>query len=152
MSSSVSADFFIPDNTPGGTYGISWSFVPTDAAQAELSGSHSFDVSGLVVKVAKAELEHGKYTPGEVIKAAYTIESNQDETLSLRCWSAPPPVAGNYWEKAVLRFSGKGKSMPTHPMLLTPPRPVPITWYTACTKKLDWWSAAVWPLMLEMRY
>ena len=90
ISSSVSADFQVPGDTIGGSYGISWSFVPADTTQTELSGSHSFDVSGLVVKVAKSVLEKGKYAPGENIKAAYTIESNMDETLALRCWSAPP--------------------------------------------------------------
>jgi len=94
LSSTVSATFQVPADTIGGTYGINWRFVPSNTSQEELSGSHSFDVSGLVVKVAKSELEKGKYSSGETIKAAYTFEANRDDSLALRCWVATP---SNQW-------------------------------------------------------
>jgi hypothetical protein len=90
FSSSASADFQVPMDTLGGTYGISWNLTPSDPTQPVLSGSHSFDISGLVVKVAKSELEKGKYAPGETINAHYIFESNQDRTLKLRSWVIPP--------------------------------------------------------------
>jgi hypothetical protein len=90
FSSSASAGFQVPTDTLGGTYGISWDFVPADPAKPELSGSHPFDVGGLVVKVAKSELGKGKYAPGETINAHYIFESNQDRTLKLRNWVIPP--------------------------------------------------------------
>jgi hypothetical protein len=90
FSSSASSSFQAPSDTLGGTYGISWSLIPADPTKPELSGSHSFDVSGLVVKVAKSELEKGKYAPGDTINAHYIFESNQDQTLKLRNWVVPP--------------------------------------------------------------
>jgi ligand-binding sensor domain-containing protein len=90
FSSSASASFQAPTDTLGGTYGISWSLTPSDPTKPELSGSHPFDVSGLVVKVAKSVLEQGKYAPGETINAHYIFESNQDQTLKLRNWTVPP--------------------------------------------------------------
>ncbi|UCH92620.1 MAG: hypothetical protein JSV88_20310, partial [Candidatus Aminicenantes bacterium] len=90
FSSSASASFQVPTDTLGGTYGISWSLTPADPTKPELSGSQPFDVSGLVVKVAKSELERGKYAPGETINAHYIFESNLDRTLKLRSWVIPP--------------------------------------------------------------
>jgi len=42
------------------------------------------------VKVARSELETGKYTPGETVKATLTFESNRDETLELGGWFITP--------------------------------------------------------------
>ncbi|HLP44913.1 MAG TPA: CARDB domain-containing protein, partial [Candidatus Kapabacteria bacterium] len=94
ISASTSTTFQVPADTLGGTYGINWRLVPGNTSQEERSGSHSFDVSGLVVKVAKSALEKGKYMPGETIKATYSFESNRDDSLSLRCWVITP---ANNW-------------------------------------------------------
>jgi hypothetical protein len=96
MSGSASASFQVPVDTLGGTYGISWNFAPTDPLQAGCSGSQLFDVSGLVVKVAKSQLEKGKYVPGEAINAQYVFESNRDITLGLRCWTTTPSEEWEY--------------------------------------------------------
>ncbi|MGD2092609.1 MAG: CARDB domain-containing protein, partial [Candidatus Aminicenantes bacterium] len=90
FSSSASAGFQAPIDTLGGTYGISWSLIPSDPNKPELSGSHPFDVSGLKVKVAKSELEKGKYAPGDTVNAHYIFESNRDQTLKLRNWVVLP--------------------------------------------------------------
>ncbi|MCP5105302.1 MAG: hypothetical protein GY950_18080 [bacterium] len=90
VSDSTSLTFAVPDNTLGGSYGVTWEFTPSDPAHAPQSGVVRFDVSGLVVKVAKSELGTGKYAPGDTIKARYTFESNKNETLTLRCWTTSP--------------------------------------------------------------
>ncbi len=90
VSSSAAVDFAVPEGTPGGSYGISWQFVPADTTHETTSGSVRFDVSGLVVKVAKSGLEKGKYSPGETIRASYTFEANTGESLILRCWTTTP--------------------------------------------------------------
>ncbi|MCP4146393.1 MAG: hypothetical protein GY757_01460 [bacterium] len=90
LSSSVSQQFAVPENTPGGTYGISWHFTPSDTTIPPVSGTHSFDVAGLVVKVAKSGLDKGKYAPGDVITSSFMLESNQTDTLQMRCWSVAP--------------------------------------------------------------
>jgi hypothetical protein len=96
FTGTASASFQVPSETLGGTYGVSWSFAPTDIAQPRGSGSRPFDVSGLVVKTAKAELEKGKYTPGETLNAHYIFEANRDQTLVLRCWTTTPTRAWEY--------------------------------------------------------
>jgi uncharacterized membrane protein len=90
LSTSASASFQVPPDTLGGTYGVSWSFVPSEPLQSEYSGSQLFDVSGLVVKVTGSGIEKGNYAPGETINAYYTIAANRDETLEMRCWVMPP--------------------------------------------------------------
>ncbi|MCX6584525.1 MAG: hypothetical protein NT166_30510 [Candidatus Aminicenantes bacterium] len=110
LSSSVSATFQVPQDTFGGTYGIRWRFVFSDTSREELSGSHSFDVSGLVVKVAKSELEKGKYSPGETIKAAYTLEANRDDSLALRCWVATPSNQWTYLGESSVTVSADRQS------------------------------------------
>jgi methionine-rich copper-binding protein CopC len=96
VSSSAAVDFAVPEDTPGGSYGVSWQFIPADTSHETKSGSVPFDVSGLVVKVAKSVLEKGKYSPGETIRASYTFESNSDETLTLRCWTTTPTGEWEY--------------------------------------------------------
>ncbi|UCH93121.1 MAG: hypothetical protein JSV88_22940, partial [Candidatus Aminicenantes bacterium] len=96
MSGSASASFQVPEDTLGGTYGISWNFAPADPLQPGRSGSQPFDVSGLVVKVAKSQLEKGKYAPGETINAQYIFESNRDITLGLRGWTTTPTDEWEY--------------------------------------------------------
>ncbi|MCP4151696.1 MAG: hypothetical protein GY757_28390, partial [bacterium] len=90
VDTTASATFIVPENTPGGTYGISWRLEPADTAQPELSGSHRLDVAGLVVKVVRARLEKGNYQPGETIKAGFLLEANRDETLELHVWVDTP--------------------------------------------------------------
>jgi hypothetical protein len=96
MSGSSSASFQVPKDTLGGTYGISWNFAPADPLHPGRSGSQPFDVSGLVVKVAKSQLEKGKYLPGETINARYIFESNRAITLGLRCWTTTPSEEWEY--------------------------------------------------------
>ncbi|MCP4150179.1 MAG: hypothetical protein GY757_20700 [bacterium] len=96
LTASASASFTVPENTTGGTYGISWNYAPADTTQPELSGSHRFDVAGLVIKVAKSELEKGKYTPGDTVNSSFTIESNSDDTLELRNWIKTPQEDWTY--------------------------------------------------------
>jgi methionine-rich copper-binding protein CopC len=96
ISTSGTADFFVPQDTTGGTYGVGWEFVPADTTQTALSGAARFDVSGLIVKTAKCWLEKGKYAPGETIKAEYIFESNMDATLTLRCWTTTPSGGWTY--------------------------------------------------------
>jgi ligand-binding sensor domain-containing protein len=96
LSTSASASFQVPADTLGGTHGISWSFVPSEPSQSEVSGSQPFDVIGLVVKVTGSGIEKGKYAPGETINAHYTIEANRDETLEMRCWVMPPSGDWSY--------------------------------------------------------
>ncbi|MGD2092848.1 MAG: CARDB domain-containing protein, partial [Candidatus Aminicenantes bacterium] len=107
FSSSASASFQAPTNTLGGTYGISWSLIPSDPTKPELSGSYSFDVSGLNVKVAKSELEKGKYAPGETINAHYVFESNQDQTLKLHSWTVPPSGVWSYLGESSVTVSSQ---------------------------------------------
>jgi len=96
VGTSASVDFAVPAGTLGGSYGVSWTFTPTDATHETLSGSKLFDVSGLVVKVAKAELERGKYAPGDTIKTMLILESNRDITLGLRAWTVTPEAQWTY--------------------------------------------------------
>jgi len=96
MSGTASAGFQVPEDTLGGTYGISWNLAPADPLQPGRSGSQPFDVSGLVVKAAKSQLEKGKYVPGETINAQYVFESNRDITLGLRCWTTTPSKEWQY--------------------------------------------------------
>jgi len=96
VSSSAGVDFAVPEDTPGGSYGVSWQFIPADTSHETKSGTVLFDVSGLVVKVAKSVLEKGKYSPGETIRASYTFESNSDESLTLRCWTTTPTGGWEY--------------------------------------------------------
>jgi hypothetical protein len=96
IGSSGSIAFAVPADALGGSYGVSWTFTPTDLTHETLSGSKAFDVSGLVVKVAKAELERGKYAPNDTIKAMLTLESNRDITLSLRSWTTTPEAQWTY--------------------------------------------------------
>jgi len=121
ITSPVSVNFSVHEDTLGGTYGINWSFMPSatrgsfekpplDPAKllsGDLYGSHLFDVSGLVVKVAGSELEKGKYTPGETIKATYTFESNRDETLVLRCWVTTPTGEWEYLGESSVTVSAE---------------------------------------------
>lgn len=90
IASSEVLNFQIPVDSLGGTYGISWNFIPTDINEESVSGSTNFDVSGLVVKVAKSRLEKGKYSPGDNIKSVLTFESNRDISLDLRTWIVSP--------------------------------------------------------------
>ena len=96
IGSSTSVAFAVPADTLGGSYGVAWTFTPTNLTHETLSGSKPFDVSGLVVKVAKAELEHGKYAPGDSIKSMLTLESNRDIALSLRSWTTTPEGQWTY--------------------------------------------------------
>jgi hypothetical protein len=96
IGTSGSADFAVPAATLGGSYGVAWTFTPTDVSHETLSGAKPFDVSGLVVKVAKAELERGKYAPGDTIKAMLNLESNRDISLNLRSWTVTPEAAWTY--------------------------------------------------------
>ena len=96
IGSSASVDFAVPADALGGSYGVAWTFTPTDLTHESASGSKAFDVSGLVVKVAKAELERGKYAPGDSIKAMLTLESNRDISLSLRSWTTTPEAQWTY--------------------------------------------------------
>jgi ligand-binding sensor domain-containing protein len=107
FSSTASASFQVPIDTLGGTYGISWSLTPSDPEKPELSGSQPFDVSGLVVKVAKSVLEKGKYEPGEAINAHYIFESNQDQTLKLRNWVIPPSGDWTYLGESSVTVSSQ---------------------------------------------
>jgi hypothetical protein len=152
LSSSASATFQVPMETIGGTYGINWRFVPSNTTQEELTGSHPFDVSGLVVKVARSELEKGKYSPGETIKAAYTFEANRDDTLTLRCWTILPPTNGPTWAKPTSPFPPKNKAMPSHPIHLLPQKPGPMTWCTGYIKKIISLFPVAWPLMWVTPY
>ncbi|UCH97735.1 MAG: hypothetical protein JSV88_13030, partial [Candidatus Aminicenantes bacterium] len=105
MSGTASASFQVPVDTLGGTYGISWNFTPADPLQPGGSGSQPFDVSGLVVKVAKSGLEKGKYVPGETINAQYIFESNRDITLDLRCWTTTPTHEWEYLGESSITVS-----------------------------------------------
>ncbi len=96
VNGSTSLMFTVPENALGGSYGVAWTFTPADAAHEASSGSRAFDVSGLVVKVAKAELEKGKYAPGETIKAMLSLESNRDVSLALRAWTVTPEAQWTY--------------------------------------------------------
>ncbi len=94
LSGSASRTFQLPSNLKGGTYGISWEFRPSDKTKPVLSGTHLFDVDGLIVKVVEADLEKGRYSPGETIKLRILLESNRDIALTLRGWLLDPE--GNY--------------------------------------------------------
>jgi hypothetical protein len=105
IGTSGSINFAVPVDALGGSYGVSWTFTPTDAGHETLSGAKPFDVSGLVVKVAKAELERGKYAPGDAIKAMLNLESNRDISLSLRSWTVTPEAAWTYMGEQSIALS-----------------------------------------------
>lgn len=90
LSGSASASFQVPFDTLGGTYAIGWTLEPSAPSLAQLSGSHRLDVSGLVVKAAKARLLSGKYAPGDTITAQFLFESNRSESLDLLTWVTAP--------------------------------------------------------------
>ncbi len=89
-SPSASASFQVPEGNPGGTYGISWSFVPSDTSRPPVSGAHRFDVSGLLVKVAEARLDRGKVRPGDGVNAFFRVEANTGAALEMRHWFVAP--------------------------------------------------------------
>lgn len=100
ISGTVSRTFTLPANLKAGTYGVSWEFRPSDTTKPLLSGTHLFDVDGLLVKVVEAMIDKGKYNPGEQIQLKLMLESNRDIQLTLRAWVLDPE--GNY------NLSGEG--------------------------------------------
>ncbi|MDQ1352685.1 MAG: hypothetical protein QG657_2991, partial [Acidobacteriota bacterium] len=110
INGSGTLQFAIPADTPGGTYSIRWSLTPGDPQGEMKSGGAPLDVSGLVVKVAKSELEKGKYAPGEIVKAALQLESNQDAGISLLSWSVTPSEVWEYWGRQELTVTGAVQS------------------------------------------
>ena len=90
ISGTLSVQFPVPPDTLGGSYGVSWQFVSLDPEGQSLSGTRPFDVSGLVVKTAKAALERGKYAPGDTVSASFVFEANMDIGLALRTWVTQP--------------------------------------------------------------
>ena len=90
VTSQAGVDFVVPTTTLGGSYEIGWRFTPANTTFETIEGGQKFAVSGLVVKVAKAGLDRGQYSPGEPIKIMLTLEANMDATLGLRAWTIPP--------------------------------------------------------------
>ncbi|MCP4152719.1 MAG: hypothetical protein GY757_33610, partial [bacterium] len=109
ITTSASMSFQVPQETIGGTYGISWEFQPVETAKSDISGIHSFDVSGLVVKVARSGMDKAKYSPGENLNAAFTLESNRDETLELRCWTVTPQNNWTYLGESQVTLSASSQ-------------------------------------------
>jgi ligand-binding sensor domain-containing protein len=93
IEGTTSRTFKLPNDLRAGTYGISWEFRPS-SQKPILSGAHLFDVDGILVKVVEAELDKGKYSPGENIQLKVIFESNRDIALTLRTWLLDPE--GNY--------------------------------------------------------
>lgn len=77
----ISIGFSIPQEEVWGTYEIEYTFVQGDGT-LEIKGAISVDVSGIRVLVKKAVLDKTLYSPGEIPKLKFDIESTHGNLMT----------------------------------------------------------------------
>ncbi|MBI4652131.1 hypothetical protein HY745_12830 [Candidatus Desantisbacteria bacterium] len=84
INGSASFSFVLPQKLTAGTYGISYTFSyeQSDVIN-QLSGTHSYDVDGISIKIVECNLDKGQYNSNDTIKTYINIESNVDINTKL---------------------------------------------------------------------
>jgi len=108
--------FSLPAVMTAGTYYVSYRL--SAAGGESYTGNHPFDVEGIQVKVKEANLDKGKYVPGDMINLRLTIESNRHLSATLKTWVVDPQKNHSSPETQGLTLTSSELSLATQALSL----------------------------------
>ncbi|MDI6753648.1 MAG: CARDB domain-containing protein [Thermodesulfobacteriota bacterium] len=108
--------FSLPAVMTAGTYYVGYRL--SAAGGESYTGNHPFDVEGIQVKVKEANLDKGKYVPGDMINLRLTIESNRDLSATLKTWVVDPQKNHSSPETQGLTLTSSELSLATQALSL----------------------------------